>query len=151
MAFRVEGRTEAGAKGENHLDALALNCGEALHGCVVGYADGFLPAFLELSLEVELDPFGMEIDGGVDDAALDDSGKADGDTIELRDLRFELFDSGEHARGCRVLRCRGAEAVGEGLAGRVKKHDLDAGAADVDAKGSGRFYGSLQWHTRVNI
>ena len=61
MAIGEERRAHAGAEGEGHLDAFALDGAVTLDGGVVGDADGFLPALFQLPLEGVADPMGWRL------------------------------------------------------------------------------------------
>jgi len=98
-AVGEQSRAQAGAEGEGELDALAADGSIALHGGVVGHADGLLPAFFKFFLQRETYPLGVEVGGGVGDAALDDAGKADGDAVEFWEERVELVEALSTARG----------------------------------------------------
>ena len=93
VAVGEERRAHAGAEGEGQLDAVAADGAVALHGGVVGHADGLLPALFKLRLQREADPSGMEVGGGVGDAALDDAGKSDGDAVEAGQTRAQLVEA----------------------------------------------------------
>ncbi len=137
MAVGEEGGAHAGAEGEGEFDTFAADGAIALDGGVVGDADGLLPAFFKLFLQGEADPFGVEVGGGVGDAALDDAGKADGDAVEGGQQRVELVEAPEHGQRRGDGGRRDALAVADGLAVGVEQHGLEAGAADVDGEGDG--------------
>src|SRR5271157_2085137 len=145
MAIDVERRAHAGAEGEDHLNALALDRAIALDGGVVGYTNRLLPQFLKRSLEVEVLPQGMQVDGRVSDAVLSDARKANRGAVEAPQRLDEPVQGGKN--GARRGHCGrfNALALAERLAGGVKQHGLEAGAADVDGESdwAGSFAGRV--------
>ena len=137
MAVDVERRAHAGAEGDDHLNALALDRAIALDSGVVGHANGLLPPLLKLSLKVEVHPQGMQVDGRIGDAVLSDARKADRGTVEVPQRTDESVKGGKN--GARRGHCGGfnALALAERFAGGVEQHGLETGAADVDGEGDG--------------
>src|SRR4051812_8989253 len=84
----VQAGTQAGTEGERELHALAVDDAVALQICVVHHANGAAYDGFHVVLQGELDPHLVAQVGRAEgDAALDDTGKTDGDAIESRLLR----------------------------------------------------------------
>jgi len=137
VAVGEEGRAEAGAEGEDELDAVALDGAVAGDIGVVADADGLLPALFQLSLKLEAGPTGMEVEGSQGGSVLDDAGKTDRDAIEFGQQGAEAVEAAEDEFRGGNLRGDDALALADGLACRIKKHGLQARAADVDGHGDG--------------
>ena len=89
LAIGEERRAHAGAECQKQFHAVALDGAVALHGGVIGHADGLLPALFQLALQRKIGPLGVQVDGGVYDAALDHARKAHRNAIEAGQARAQ--------------------------------------------------------------
>lgn len=133
-----EGRAEACAEGEDEFNAVALDGAVAGDIGVIAHAGGLLPALFEFGLEGEtLGPEGMEVEGEVGAAKLDNAGEADGNAIEGGHELAQFIEAFEHGVWRRDGWSEDALAFADGFAFGVEEDGFEAGAADVDGHGDG--------------
>lgn len=138
-AIDEERGSESGADGDGEFEAGAADGAVALHGSVVGDSGGDIEGLFELVLEIEADPFGIEIVRGQDLAALDYSGKAAGDAIEGSEGFGEGGEHGEDLRGFGGVGRLQANAFADGFAVHGDEQGFGSSAPDIEAENAGVF------------
>ncbi len=134
-AIDKKGRADAGTEGQDQFDAGPFNGTEALNVGIVGDPHGLQKELFERDFQFEALPGLIEVGGGESDAATNDSGKPNGQTIEPGDLAGQKGDCVDDCPWSGRLRGGGRDSLGEGVASTVKKQDLDAGPPDIDREG----------------
>ena len=103
-------RAGAGAEGQHHLDALALDRAKALHIGIVHHAHRLLPALGERGLQIETGPqIGAEIGRGQHPPVAHGAGEADRNAVEGAERGCRRIDRCGQRLG-RDGRCRGRHA-----------------------------------------
>src|SRR6266567_1057265 len=134
-----EAVAHARAESDDHLHAFALDGAKALYSRVVGHTRRLLPALLQLRLQREVCPLGVQVEGAEGGAALHRAGKPNRNAIELGQRGAELVEPCHHQRGRRNGWRWIAYALTYSLAGSAEQHGLQPRAANVDCQRDGAF------------